>query len=144
MSRPLSPIHRPLDLDTEYVGEGRNEVCVCGHRLGRHTNPHGSEMSPTLIVTERCVDCVDCKGFRMPIANRNSPAVPPPTRISRLAALDQRLLSGTVRSLGPGGASAVYEQAVRKALIEDMADQLRAQGQIGQWAAEIIAAFREE
>ena len=73
----------------------------------------------------------------------DSPPPPPPTRISRLAALDSRKLAGTVRSLGPGGASAVYEQAVRNALVDEMADQLRAQGQIGQWAAEIIAAFRE-
>jgi len=94
MTRPLSPIHRPLD--------------------------------PVI------ADLVD----------KDLP--PALTRIQKLAALDSRLLSGMSRSLGPGGASAVYEQSVRKALVDEMADQLRAQGQIGQWAFEIIAAFKEE
>ena len=169
MTRPLSPIHRSLDpviADLfEYTGVGCNDVCVCTHRLGRHANPHASEMSPSLIFTERCLDCGDCKGFRMPIANRNPPSSPPPapTRISKLAALDSRKLAGTVRSLGPGGASAVYEQAVRKALVDEMAYQLRMssgtygaaatlelekrgvkRSEVGQWAAEIIAALKEE
>ena len=83
-----------------------------------------------------------------PLEEVDPPAVPPvPTRIARLAALDSRKLVGTVRSLGPGGASAVYEQAVRKALVDEMADQLRGQGEssgeIGVWAGQIIAAFRE-
>jgi hypothetical protein len=88
---------------------------------------------------------------------------PVQSRIARLAALDSRKLAGTVRSLGPGGASAVYEQAVRKALVDEMADQLRMspgtygavatielekrgvkRSEIGLWAADIIAAFREE
>ena len=90
------------------------------------------------------------------------PPPAPPTRIARLAALDSRLLAGTPRSLGPGGASAGYEQSVRKALVDEMADQLRSGpgtygavataelekrgrlSEIGQWAADIIAAFKEE
>jgi hypothetical protein len=77
------------------------------------------------------------------------PPPAPPTRISRLAALDQRLLSGTVRSLGPGGASAAFSNAVQKALVDEMADQLRggtgeSLSEIGRWATEIIDAFREE
>jgi len=71
------------------------------------------------------------------------------SRIARLAQLDSRLLAGTSRSLGPGGASAAYSNAVQKALVDEMADQLRggtgeARSEIGHWAAEIIEAFREE
>jgi len=81
----------------------------------------------------------------------NPPPATPPTRISRLAQVDQRVLAGTPRSLGPGGASAVYEQAVRKALVDEMADQLRfgvdmnkrLNSEIAWWAAEIVAAFKE-
>lgn len=147
MARPLSPIHAPIDMDAEYVGEGRNEICVCTHTLARHANPH-LDQSRQFVLTERCLDCNDCKGFRMPKANL--PPVPPPsTRLSRLAALDSRILAGNPRSLGPGGASAVYEQAVRKALVDEMADQLRggtgeSLSEIGKWAAEIIEAFSEE
>ena len=92
-----------------------------------------------------------------PLEEVDPPSTPPPTRIARLAVLDSRKLAGTVRSLGPGGASAVYEQAVRKALVDEMADQLRGRvmtganttwppdlSEIGQWAADIIAAFKEE
>lgn len=85
-----------------------------------------------------------------PLEEVDPPAVPPaPTRIARLAALDSRKLAGTERSLGPGGASAVYEQAVRKALVDEMVFQLRHGNagrpgtEIGEWAFEIIAAFRE-
>jgi hypothetical protein len=85
-----------------------------------------------------------------------------PERIARLATLDQRLLSGNLRSLGPGGASAAYSNAVQKALVDEMADQLRAGpgtygavataelkkrgklSDIAQWAAEIVAAFEEK
>ena len=79
----------------------------------------------------------------------DSPPPPPPTRIHKLAQLDSRLLAGTSRSLGPGGASAAYSNAVQKALVDEMADQLRggtgeALSEIGRWAAEIIDAFREE
>ena|ERR1700678_1380864 len=85
------------------------------------------------------------------------PPPAPPTRIAKLAALDQRILAGTSRSLGPGGASAAYSNAVQKALVDEMADQLRGRvmtganttwppdsSEIGDWAAEIIAAFKEE
>ena len=50
-----------------------------------------------------------------PLEEVDPPAVPPaPTRIARLAALDSRKLAGTVRSLGPGGASAAYASAVQQ------------------------------
>lgn len=72
---------------------------------------------------------------------------PAPTRISRLAALDSRALSGRAHSLGPGGASSMFSRAVERALVEEMAGQLRGEpssvSEIGDWAAEIIAAFRE-
>ena len=72
---------------------------------------------------------------------------PIPSRISRLAQLDSHVLSGRQHSLGPGGASAMFTQAVQRALIEEMVEQLRGSSEsvseVGQWAAEIIAAFRE-
>ena len=72
---------------------------------------------------------------------------PIPSRISRLAQLDFHVLSGRQHSLGPGGASAMFTQAVQRALIEEMVEQLRGSSEsvseVGQWAAEIIAAFRE-
>jgi hypothetical protein len=97
VTRPLSPIHRPLDL---YIAD---------------------------------------------IVEPAHPSAAPPTRISRLAALDQRLLAGTPRSLGPGGASAAFANAIQKALVDEMADQLRGQAagdsEIGAWAVDIIDAF---
>ena len=70
-----------------------------------------------------------------------------PSRISRLAQLDSHVLSGRQHSLGPGGASAMFTQAVQRALIEEMTAQLRgddgSMSEIGAWADEIIAAFRE-
>jgi hypothetical protein len=73
------------------------------------------------------------------------PSDPPPIpRIARLAKLDSRPLSGLPRSLGPGGASSAFARAVDKALVDEMADQLRESGEIGKWAADIIAAFGEE
>jgi hypothetical protein len=117
VARPISPIHAPIDVDGVGV-----------------IHPESADPPP----------------------------VPPPTRISRLAALDSRVLAGTSRSLGPGGASAAYSNAVQKALIDEMAEQLRAGpgtygavatrelekrgklSEIGQWAAEIIAAFQGE
>jgi len=79
----------------------------------------------------------------------NPPSTPPPSRITKLASLDSRILSGTPRSLGPGGASAAFANAVNKALVDEMAEQLRSGGsgndsEISDWAEEIIAAFREE
>ena len=71
----------------------------------------------------------------------------PPTRIARLVALDTRRLTGRRHSLGPGGASGAFTRAIEKALVEEMADQLRGKsvsdGPIGDWAADIIAAFCE-
>ena len=73
-----------------------------------------------------------------------------PLRISRLAQLDSHVLSGRQHSLGPGGASAMFTQAVQRALVEEMAFQLRHSNvgqpgtEIGEWAFEIIAAFCEE
>ena len=77
--------------------------------------------------------------------------VPTPTRIERIAQLDQRRVGGSSRSLGPGGASAAFANAVQKALVDEMADQLRNRKgpdvhrstAIGAWAADIIAAFEE-
>lgn len=76
------------------------------------------------------------------------PVDPIPSRIARLAQLDSHSLSGRQHSLGPGGASAMFTQAVQRALVEEMAAQLRGQGEvdseIGVWAGRIIAAFCEE
>jgi len=76
------------------------------------------------------------------------PVDPIPSRIARLAALDSHSLSGRQHSLGPGGASAMFTQAVQRALVEEMAAQLRGldtgESEIGDWAGEIIAAFCEE
>lgn len=72
------------------------------------------------------------------------------SRIALLAALDHRAISGHRHSLGPGGASAMFTQAVQRALVEEMAFQLRHGNvgqpgtEIGEWAFEIIAAFCEE
>ena len=72
------------------------------------------------------------------------------SRIARLAQLDSHSLSGRQHSLGPGGASAMFTQAVQRALVEEMAFQLRHGNvgqpgtEIGEWAFEIIAAFCEE
>lgn len=70
------------------------------------------------------------------------------SRIARLAQLDSHSLSGRQHSLGPGGASAMFTQAVQRALVEEMTAQLRgddgSMSEIGAWADEIIAAFCEE
>ncbi len=84
-----------------------------------------------------------------PIDDDDPPPVPPAhSRITRLASLDSRILSGTARSLGPGGSSAAFANAVNKALVDEMADQLRGvsgnYSEISDWAAEIIAAFRDD
>jgi hypothetical protein len=79
------------------------------------------------------------------------PAAPPPppaSLIARRAALDQRPLHHRPFSLGPGGASSLFSRAVERALVEEMAGQLRGQvisegTEIGKWAADIIAAFKE-
>jgi hypothetical protein len=82
--------------------------------------------------------------------------------MTRLAGLDHRILSGHQHSLGPGGASALFAKAVDKALVDELAEQMRAVSgtygsvaaaelakrgklsEIGQWAVEIIATFRGE
>jgi hypothetical protein len=103
MTKPLSPLHRPLDI-------------------------------------------IDASGTGEPYVPSSSPSTPP--RIVRLAALDSHSLSGRQHSLGPGGASAMFTQAVQRALVEEMAAQLRGSAEsvseIGQWAWEIITAFCEE
>lgn len=79
-----------------------------------------------------------------------SPA--PFSRIDLLRALDQRVLASRLHSLGPGGASALFSQAVSKALVDDMAEQLREgpfeitgeDGDVRRWAKEIIEAFEGE
>ena len=120
MARPLSPIHRPLDpVIADLVDPDENYLA---------------------------------RGPAASLYHLDNPPPSPPTRIARLAALDSRKLAGTERSLGPGGASAVYEQAVRTALVDEMVDQLRVGhsrklgplSEVHQWAAEIIAAFKEE
>ena len=71
---------------------------------------------------------------------------PSSTRIARLAALDHRVLSGNPHSLGPGGASSLFSRAVDKALVNEMAEQLREgplkmdadASEIRKWASEII------
>jgi hypothetical protein len=103
MTKPLSPLHRPLDIiDASDIGE-----------------PYVPPSPP-----------------------------PIPSRIARLAQLDSHSLSGRQHSLGPGGASAMFTQAVQRALVEEMAAQLRGadwrETDIGRWAAGIIAAFCEE
>lgn len=75
-----------------------------------------------------------------------------PARIARLSALDQRILGERKHSLGAGGASSVFTDGVRKALRDEIAEQLREgpfdpQGDdsdVRKWAADIVAAFREE
>ena len=99
MTRPLSPIHRPLEPD----------------------EPAEPVAAPLL------------------------------TRIEILAQLDRRVLHGRVHSIGAGGASSIFARAVDKALVEEMADQLRGltrerkaePTEIEKWADDIIAAFRE-
>lgn len=87
-----------------------------------------------------------------PLEESEQPVAPLP-RVVRLAQLDIRRLASRVHSLGAGGASAVFGRAVEKALIDEMAEQLRcgrrgavceSDGDIAMWAADIIAAFREE
>lgn len=107
MTKPLSPIHAPLD-------------------------PDGSDFA------------------RGPTSAAEAVAIP--SRIARLAQLDSHSLSGRQHSLGPGGASAMFTQAVQRALVEEMAAQLRLSpvetegydSEIGKWAQAIIAAFCEE
>lgn len=69
------------------------------------------------------------------------------SRMERLTQLDFCLLSGRPHSFGPGGASATFSQAATKALRDEIVDQLRGRAasatEIGEWAAEIIEAFRE-
>lgn len=100
MTKPQSPIHRPLDDNEELAMETAS---------------------------------------RLP--------APPPTRTALLAQLDSRALSGRVHSLGPGGASSMFSRAVEKALVDEMAAQLRgnpvSSRDVGWWARDIIAAFRE-
>ena len=83
----------------------------------------------------------------------NSDPEPALPRVVRLAQLDIRRLASRAHSLGAGGASAAFGRAVEKALIDEMAEQLRcgrrgavceSDGDIAVWAADIIAAFREE
>ena len=80
------------------------------------------------------------------------PGPPPvPSRTVLLAQLDARLLAGRRHSLGAGGASAAFSSAVGKALIDEIAEQLREgpfeiseeDGEVRRWAKEIIAAFEE-
>ena len=77
------------------------------------------------------------------------PGAPPPhARITRLAELDMRVLAGRMHKLGPGAASLVFAEAVKKALVEETRDQLlgkdASDSEMGRWAADIIDAFREE
>lgn len=81
----------------------------------------------------------------------NDPKPVVPSRISRLTALDQHVLDGRKHSLGAGGASALFSRAVEKALVDEIAEQLRegpfetqeTDSEIRKWAAEIVSAFCE-
>jgi hypothetical protein len=87
-----------------------------------------------------------------PLDAEDIPAPPPATRISRLAALDRQVLAGRAHSLGPGGASSLFFRAVDKALVDEIAEQLREgpfeisaeDGEVRKWAKDIITAFEEE
>lgn len=82
---------------------------------------------------------------------------PAAARIALLNSLDRRAISGRSTYLGPGGASATFNAAVQQALRDEIADQLRGQvnphkpeedgggywSEIGRWASDIVAAFRE-
>lgn len=76
---------------------------------------------------------------------------PVPTRIARLAALDNHPLSSRSHSLGAGGASSLFNRAVEKALVDEMAEQLREgpfepqpeDSDLRRWAGEIVAAFMD-
>jgi hypothetical protein len=130
-------------LENQWVGEGRERICVCGHRLDRHANPHYGSVSH-LVLTDRCLECDGCSGFRM----FGSKFVLHTDRIARLANLDSRTLAGRPHSLGPGGASAIFARAVEQALRDEIADQLRGSGtedgnEISEWAAGIVDAFSE-
>lgn len=72
--------------------------------------------------------------------------LPVPSRIQILSALDRRDLSGHKHFLGAGGASVVFNRAVEKALVDEIAEQLRGReeldwNEVSMWAAEIIEAF---
>lgn len=77
---------------------------------------------------------------------------PPLSRMEKLAALDYRQLDGRKHSLGAGGASSVFSRAVDKALVDEIAEQLRegpfeaqeGDSEIRKWALEIIEAFEEK
>jgi hypothetical protein len=81
-----------------------------------------------------------------------TPSIAPPPRIALLASLETRSLSGHPHSLGPGGASALFTRAVQKALVDEMAEQLREgpfevkpeDSDLRRWALEIIEAFEGE
>ena len=74
-----------------------------------------------------------------------------PSSISRLAALDQYVLARRTHSLGPGGVSSIFSRAIEKALIDEIAEQLRegpfetqnGDSEIRKWAGAIIEAFSE-
>lgn len=75
----------------------------------------------------------------------------PLSRVARLTALDQYVLSNRVHSLGPGGASSAFSRAIDRALVDEIVEQLREgpfdieedSSGVRRWAAEIIAAFGE-
>lgn len=87
-----------------------------------------------------------------PLEEANPKPAPPSSRFALLASLDSRVLSGRTHSLGAGGASALFSRAVDKALVDEMAEQLREgpfevseeDGDVRRWAKDIIEAFLEE
>jgi hypothetical protein len=88
----------------------------------------------------------------LPSPSSSPTPAPPASLIARRAALDSRPLHRRPFSLGPGGAASLFTRAVERALVEEMAGQLRGQvisgdsanaSEIGKWAADIIAAFKE-
>lgn len=112
------------------------------------TKPQSS-IHPPLITDEEAERIIYSDRSTMPIPT--SPAIP--TRIQRLGELDRWPIHGNPQSLGHGGSSSVFSEAIRQALRDELADQLRGithEGRlacpdgIGEWAREIIEAFREK
>jgi hypothetical protein len=93
------------------------------------------------------LDRLDHPGHPAPSAPPAPPFPAASSPLARRAALDTRPLHHRPFSLGPGGASSLFSRAVERALVEEMADQLRGRSpnasEVGKWAEEIVEAFRD-